>query len=69
MHVLRPHLRSSLQLKTTSDHALAAGVATSAKAEKQVPTNLKGRSKSSQEWLSRQLADPYVEKARMSNYR
>nr|CAD7198712.1 unnamed protein product [Timema douglasi] len=69
MHVLRPHLRSSLQLKTTSDHALAAGVAMSAKAEKQVPTNLKGRSKSSQEWLSRQLADPYVEKARMSNYR
>lgn len=30
---------------------------------------LKGRSKSSQEWLSRQFSDPYVEKARMLNYR
>nr|CAD7614543.1 unnamed protein product [Timema genevievae] len=69
MHVLRPHLRLSLQLKT-SDHVLhAAGFTMSAKAEKQAPTNLKGRSKSSQEWLSRQLADPYVEKAKMSNYR
>ncbi|XP_020813602.1 rRNA methyltransferase 2, mitochondrial [Drosophila serrata] len=36
---------------------------------KQQPRNLKGRSKSSQEWLTRQLADPYVEKARMMNYR
>nr|CAD7459741.1 unnamed protein product [Timema tahoe] len=69
MHVLRPHLRSSLQLKTSDHVLLAAGFTTSAKSEKQVPTNLKGRSKSSQEWLSRQLADPYVEKAKMSNYR
>ncbi|SPP83705.1 rRNA methyltransferase 2, mitochondrial [Drosophila guanche] len=36
---------------------------------KQQPRNLKGKSKSSQEWLTRQLADPYVEKARMMNYR
>ncbi|XP_013097987.2 rRNA methyltransferase 2, mitochondrial [Stomoxys calcitrans] len=36
---------------------------------KQVPNNLKGKSKSSQEWLTRQLADPYVEKAKMMNYR
>ncbi|KAJ9586963.1 hypothetical protein L9F63_019454, partial [Diploptera punctata] len=36
---------------------------------KQVPNNLKGRSKSSQEWLTRQLKDPYVEKAKMLNYR
>ncbi|ALC47340.1 CG11447 [Drosophila busckii] len=36
---------------------------------KQQPRNLKGRSKSSQDWLTRQLADPYVEKARMMNYR
>uniref|UniRef100_A0A1I8NE31 rRNA methyltransferase 2, mitochondrial n=1 Tax=Musca domestica TaxID=7370 RepID=A0A1I8NE31_MUSDO len=36
---------------------------------KQIPNNLKGRSKSSQEWLTRQLADPYVEKAKMMNYR
>lgn len=36
---------------------------------KQQPKNLKGRSKSSQDWLTRQLADPYVEKARMLNYR
>ncbi|KAI8124611.1 putative ribosomal RNA methyltransferase CG11447 [Lucilia cuprina] len=36
---------------------------------KQIPNNLKGKSKSSQEWLTRQLADPYVEKAKMMNYR
>lgn len=36
---------------------------------KQQPNNLKGKSKSSQDWLTRQLADPYVEKARMLNYR
>lgn len=36
---------------------------------KQIPNNLKGKSKSSQEWLTRQLTDPYVEKAKMSNYR
>ncbi|KAH8273134.1 hypothetical protein KR018_006231 [Drosophila ironensis] len=39
------------------------------KCAKQQPRNLKGRGKSSQEWLTRQLADPYVEKARMMNYR
>uniref|UniRef100_W8BA59 rRNA methyltransferase 2, mitochondrial n=1 Tax=Ceratitis capitata TaxID=7213 RepID=W8BA59_CERCA len=36
---------------------------------KQIPRNLKGKSKSSQEWLMRQLADPYVEKAKMMNLR
>lgn len=36
---------------------------------KVVPNNLKGKSKSSQEWLTRQLSDPYVEKAKMMNYR
>lgn len=36
---------------------------------KQIPNNLKGKSKSSQEWLTRQMADPYVEKAKMMNYR
>ncbi|XP_067625988.1 rRNA methyltransferase 2, mitochondrial [Eurosta solidaginis] len=36
---------------------------------KQIPRNLKGKSKSSQEWLTRQLADPYVEKARIMNLR
>jgi hypothetical protein len=34
-----------------------------------VPNNLKGKSKSSQEWLTRQFADPFVEKAKMMNYR
>lgn len=35
------------------------------------PENLKSKSKSvsSQNWLSRQLSDPYVEKAKMMNYR
>ncbi|XP_034248607.1 rRNA methyltransferase 2, mitochondrial isoform X2 [Thrips palmi] len=36
---------------------------------KETPTNLKGRKKSSQEWLTRQLKDPYVEKSRLENYR
>ncbi|XP_014243418.1 rRNA methyltransferase 2, mitochondrial [Cimex lectularius] len=36
---------------------------------KQTPTNLKGKSKSSQDWLVRQLSDPYVEKAKVHNYR
>uniref|UniRef100_A0A182RYP5 rRNA methyltransferase 2, mitochondrial n=1 Tax=Anopheles funestus TaxID=62324 RepID=A0A182RYP5_ANOFN len=36
---------------------------------KVVPSNLKGKSKSSQEWLTRQLRDPYVERAKMMNYR
>lgn len=37
--------------------------------EKIVPKNLKGKSKSSQEWLTRQLNDPYVKKAHDLNYR
>ncbi|XP_055543494.1 rRNA methyltransferase 2, mitochondrial [Wyeomyia smithii] len=36
---------------------------------KLVPTNLKGKKKSSQEWLTRQLNDPFVERAKMMNYR
>jgi hypothetical protein len=44
-------------------------ISTSYQLSKQLPKDLKGRSKSSQEWLIRQLADPYVEKARMLNYR
>ncbi|XP_055642425.1 rRNA methyltransferase 2, mitochondrial [Toxorhynchites rutilus septentrionalis] len=36
---------------------------------KVIPNDLKGRKKSSQEWLTRQLNDPYVEKAKMMNYR
>lgn len=34
-----------------------------------VPNNLKGKSKSSQEWLTRQLNDVYVKKSRYYNYR
>lgn len=30
-----------------------------------VPSNLKGKSKSSQEWITRQLTDPYVERAKV----
>lgn len=36
---------------------------------KEIAKNLKGKSKSSQEWITRQLADPYVERAKMQNYR
>ncbi|CAH1389962.1 unnamed protein product [Nezara viridula] len=41
----------------------------STKLHKKIPINLKGKSKSSQEWLIRQLKDPYVENARIKNYR
>lgn len=33
------------------------------------PTNLKGKSVSSQKWLTRQFADPFVQMAKMKNYR
>lgn len=36
---------------------------------KERPTNLKGKKHSSQQWLARQLKDPYVEKAKQQNYR
>ncbi|CAM1291820.1 Uncharacterised protein g253 [Pycnogonum litorale] len=36
---------------------------------KKLPNNLKGRSKSSQEWLTRHLNDPYVKRSRFDNYR
>ncbi|XP_055609031.1 rRNA methyltransferase 2, mitochondrial-like [Uranotaenia lowii] len=36
---------------------------------KVIPSNLKGKKKSSQEWLTRQLNDPFVERAKMLNYR
>lgn len=34
-----------------------------------IPTKLKGKNPSSQRWLTRQLQDPYVEKAKQENYR
>lgn len=37
--------------------------------KKVTPNNLKGKSVSSQHWLTRQLSDPYVEKAKLMNYR
>ncbi|XP_063972029.1 rRNA methyltransferase 2, mitochondrial [Diachasmimorpha longicaudata] len=36
---------------------------------KKMPNNLKSKSLSSQRWLTRQIQDPYVEKARQENYR
>lgn len=36
---------------------------------KDIPTTLKGRKPSSQRWLTRQLQDPYVEKAKQEHYR
>jgi len=37
--------------------------------KKITPTNIKGKGASSAQWLTRQLSDPYVEKAKMMNYR
>ncbi|XP_065214728.1 rRNA methyltransferase 2, mitochondrial [Planococcus citri] len=36
---------------------------------KEVPRNLKNKSKTAQEWISRQLSDPYVKEARIHNFR
>ncbi|XP_064089913.1 rRNA methyltransferase 2, mitochondrial-like [Macrobrachium nipponense] len=46
-----------------------ASLHTSSTFRKIVPKSLKGRSKSSQDWLTRQLNDPYVKLARYENYR
>lgn len=37
--------------------------------KKVVPNNLKGKKVSSQHWLTRQLQDPYIDKAKLMNYR
>lgn len=42
---------------------------TSCTACKTVPKNLKGKTKSSQDWLTRQLNDPYVKLAKQQQYR
>lgn len=42
---------------------------TSSILRKEVAKNLKGKSKSSQEWLTRQLKDPYVKYAKIHNFR
>ena len=36
---------------------------------KELPNHLKGKKHSSQQWISRQLRDPYVEKAKQENFR
>lgn len=36
---------------------------------KKIPDRLKGRSKSSQNWLIRQMKDDYVKKAKIENFR
>lgn len=47
----------------------ARSVHTSCPLPKQKPQNLKGKKHSSQLWLTRQLRDPYVEKAKQERYR
>lgn len=44
-------------------------VCTSSITRREVPTNLKGKKTSSQLWLRRQLTDPYIDRAKMENYR
>lgn len=48
---------------------IVACLHTSCAACKVVPKNLKGKSKSSQDWLTRQLNDPYVKLAKQHQYR
>ena len=58
-----------LLLNNVNQTAFSKLFSTSRCHRKMTPQNLKGKSKSSQMWLKRQLNDPYVEKAKMSNYR
>ncbi|KAF6202222.1 hypothetical protein GE061_004620 [Apolygus lucorum] len=51
------------------NHVSCRWLSVSATLKKEIAKNLKGRSKSSQDWLLRQLRDPYVEKARTENFR
>ncbi|KFM80523.1 putative ribosomal RNA methyltransferase, partial [Stegodyphus mimosarum] len=44
-------------------------ISSSSPMRKTIPDNLKGKSKSSQEWLTRQLNDVYVKKCRYDRYR
>lgn len=37
--------------------------------KKEPPKIVKGKSHSSNQWLSRQMADPFVQMAKMQNYR
>ncbi|ROT60601.1 putative ribosomal RNA methyltransferase CG11447-like [Penaeus vannamei] len=46
-----------------------ASLSTSSVTCKVIPKNLKGRNKSSQDWLQRQLNDPYVKLAKYEHYR
>lgn len=34
-----------------------------------IPNNLKGKGSSSNDWIARQLSDPYVDKAKQMNLR
>lgn len=52
-----------------SNFLIAKGIHTSANLCKEIAKNLKGRKLSSQLWLTRQIRDPYVEKAKKENYR
>ncbi|GFT75521.1 rRNA methyltransferase 2, mitochondrial [Nephila pilipes] len=58
-----------LQLKTFINYVQSRNISLSNLSNKIVPNNLKGKSKSSQEWLERQLNDEYVMKSRYHGYR
>jgi len=63
MALLRPMFEKYIQWNIRS-------VSTSYPRRKKVPDiKLKGRSKSSQEWLIRQMTDPYVELTKKNNFR
>ncbi|KAF3429500.1 hypothetical protein E2986_05396 [Frieseomelitta varia] len=51
------------------NHLITNNLHTCAVLFREVPRNLKGKKHSSQLWLTRQLQDPYVEKAKRENYR
>lgn len=59
--VLAPRLAGTVPIVTC--------LHTSCAVFKVVPKNLKGKSKSSQDWLTRQLNDPYVKLAKQHQYR
>ena len=67
--LLRHSTTNLLNCKLISLRSRERTLSTTSVRLKVIPGNLKGKSRSSQDWLTRQLNDPYVRKARYNNYR
>ncbi|XP_018024597.1 rRNA methyltransferase 2, mitochondrial [Hyalella azteca] len=65
VQTVRVGVATACSIHTCSVQSLQAGRVL----HKIVPSNLRGKSRTAQDWLTRQLNDPYVAKARRLNYR